>query len=295
MKLQDLDDLAPPAPDGEMLRRVYARSTRLRARRRIGVVTAAVIAVLIVGIGVALLQSRTEQPRVATRVPAAAGPVEIAGRWKPRSAAGYTGPIDNYRWRIAPFLHFDGNGRWTGADGCNDLGGSYDIGTTGAFHASAEGGTTVRCDPPFFPTTGIVRSTARIVRNDDELTFVDTSDRVVALYVLVPNKSQSSDWTQEVHDVRKGGQSAYVSQPLNIKHPGHYTLVFGPLSAADIQRFTTDKGYGISFADDQTFDGNPDEARLERFVQNGKVYLRMPMTVTAVHSEYDGFRVLLQF
>jgi heat shock protein HslJ len=298
MKLQDLDDPAPPEPDDHVLFQVRARSTKLRTRRRRGTTTGLVVtvALVIAGAGAVGQHTRTPDRRVAVRVPPATGPVLIAGAWTPRSVAGYSGPIDNYRWRVAPRLHFDGRGRWSGADGCNDLGGSYDLSSTGAFHAISEGGTTVRCDPPFFPTTGILSSTARVERHDDQLAFVDADDKVVATYALVPNQSQSTDWASEVNDVRKNGGAAYVSEPVNITGAGRYTLVFGPLLAADAARVprALQGSNGVSFAGDTTFDGQSDSTRLVRFERNGSIYLRMPFIVDNYRSEYDGFRVLLQ-
>jgi heat shock protein HslJ len=295
VKLQDLDDLNPPVPDAELLASVHARSNARRTRHRRSRALALAAVVLVVGGAAVAWQHSSSTGSRVTVYSGSSGPVKIAGTWKPVSAKGYSGPIDNYRWRVAPSLHFDGHATWSGADGCNNVGGLYNLGPTGAFQISSSGGTTVQCDPPLFPTVDILKSAARVSRRDNVLSFLDAGDKVIATYALVPNRSQATDWAAAARAVRANGSAAYVSQPIDITGVGHYTIVFGPISAADDLRFAQ-KGAssGLSFADDTPFTGEPNN-KIERFVKDGAVYLRMPMVIDSYQAEYDGFRVLLQY
>ncbi len=301
MRFADLDDAAPPEPDRDVLLRVRRRSESLRNRRRLRIasVVAFVVGVAL-GVGDLALHSRTPGHRVAVGGTAPSRPVDIAGTWTPRTVAGYAGPIDNFAWHTTPFLRFDGVHTWNGADGCNSIGGSYTLQPDGEFRtAGAEGGTLVLCSGPTFPTVAILHNTTRIERTPEQLTFIGAHGKVVATYALVPNQSQSRDWAGEVNDVRKDGRSAYVSQSIDVVKPGTYTLVFGPLSQVDDARFAkagnVNGAVGESEADDLTFDGRPEQWNAVRVVVDGKSYLQMPYSVTAVRTRYDGFRVLLQF
>jgi hypothetical protein len=50
----------------------------------------------------------------------------LSGRWLPY-------PVKHYATRQQPFLSFAADGRWSGSDGCNNLGGSWRLGGGGEF------------------------------------------------------------------------------------------------------------------------------------------------------------------
>jgi heat shock protein HslJ len=198
MKLADLDDIAPPEPDDDDLARVRARCRTLRTRRRVGIATALVAVIVVAGSVAIASQGRSgSRVRVAVRPTAGANPSSgspsITGTWTPQSVAGYRGRISNWEW--TPVLRFDSKGNWSGSDGCNDMGGSYQLQAGGAFHATGPLSQTQVLCSAVFPTVAVLHSTARVERRNDQLIFLGADVHVVATYASVAPQPRNTPGT----------------------------------------------------------------------------------------------------
>jgi hypothetical protein len=109
-------------------------------------------------------------------------PVAIIGTRRPVSIVGYYGPLTDPPLTEAPILRFDGRGQWTGNDGCNDFGGSYQLLSAGAFHLIERVATQVGCQRN---TPGPPISAVRADISHGRLTFFGGGGRPVAQYERV--------------------------------------------------------------------------------------------------------------
>ena len=191
MKPQDLDDHAPVEPDDELLANVHARSRSLRRRRSTqrfaSVTTALVVLALASGIAWTRLDAtngRGISPAATSTTTQPSGPAltqnAIMGKWRPVSIAGYSGPLTKPPLGWEPHLSFNGRGRWSGSDGCNDIGGTYRLEGNGV-HFFTLGGTLVNCsdNPDFEPIEAAARSEVR----NDQLTFLTADGHEIARFV----------------------------------------------------------------------------------------------------------------
>ncbi len=116
---------------GRVIRPVRRRRTRL-------VVGVALAAVAAIGLVVAVSGIRTDQPVArSTPGPAAA----LIGTWRPVDIAGYNGQLPRSGSDNAD-ISFAADGRWSGSDGCNGLGGTYKAADQGTITAEFRGATT---------------------------------------------------------------------------------------------------------------------------------------------------------
>jgi len=80
--------------------------------------------------------------RVNSPLPSGLEPAEgrqVVGRWIP--ANRHTG-----HWQRAPYLSFNTDGRWSGSDGCNGLGGRWSVGHDGTLIVVSTASTLVGCN-----------------------------------------------------------------------------------------------------------------------------------------------------
>jgi hypothetical protein len=79
---------------------------------------------------------------------------------------------------------FDAAGRWSGSDGCNRLGGTYQVDPSGAFKGTLDGvHTLIGCAN--VPNDDVMRTATRATGGDAELTFQSSDGRDLARYVRV--------------------------------------------------------------------------------------------------------------
>ena len=105
---------------------------------------------------------------------------EILGKWRPVSISGYGGPLTKPPLSWEPHLSFNGRDRWSGSDGCNDIGGTYRLEPNG-IHFLTFGGTLVLCTgtPDFEPIEAAPRSEVR----GGQLTFLVADGHEIACFV----------------------------------------------------------------------------------------------------------------
>ncbi len=82
--------------------------------------------------------SRPGQPAPLPSNLVAATSATLVGRWVPSPVRTYQG--------TGPFVSFTANGAWTGSDGCNGQGGTWTVGSGGAFHATSGPSTLIGCE-----------------------------------------------------------------------------------------------------------------------------------------------------
>src|SRR5262249_41883236 len=113
----------------------------------------------------------------------------LAGRWRPVSIAGYSGPGVGSGY--GPPLRFDVNGRWSGSDGCNTAHGTYQLSRTGILHLGLVGLTLAGCTyarSPQHPHGGEVPpvpfpyAATRVELVDGRLTFFARDGNQIAQY-----------------------------------------------------------------------------------------------------------------
>jgi len=107
---------------------------------------------------------------------------DLFGEWNPVSIAGYRGPLASPPLASAPQLTFDGNGKWTGSDGCNLLGGTYRVGPGDTVHFT-EAGTKRACGSSTPPDP--IRRATRVELHGYRLTFFGPAGRELAKYELL--------------------------------------------------------------------------------------------------------------
>jgi heat shock protein HslJ len=109
-------------------------------------------------------EDRAKLETTAAPLPAgttAAQRSSLLGRWVPASGGA------------AAFVAFNGDGTWTGSDGCNGNGGRWTVGADGVFLATAGPSTLMACDGAPVPTW---LSTATLAgASADQLVLLDTT------------------------------------------------------------------------------------------------------------------------
>jgi len=190
VKPQDLDDRAPIEPSDEVLASVRARSRSFRRRRstqRLASVAAGLV-VLALASGIAWTRLDATSGRgirpgpsatsTTTPVVPALTQTEITGKWRPVSIAGYHGRL------TVPHLSFDGRGRWSGRDGCNDLSGTYGLDENGVRFGREVLSTARGCGAGTdIADFGPIERAARSNIHGDQLTFFDAAGKEIARFV----------------------------------------------------------------------------------------------------------------
>jgi hypothetical protein len=121
------------------------RVARPVRRRRTGlVVAAAVAAVAAIGLVITVSGIRTDAP-VAGSTPGLTA--ALIGTWRPVKITGYNGQLPRSGPATAGTaakadISFTADGRWTGSDGCNGLGGTYKATDHGSITTESSGLTT---------------------------------------------------------------------------------------------------------------------------------------------------------
>jgi hypothetical protein len=106
--------------------------------------------------------------------------VQIVGTWKPVWIAGFERGFGS----TPAVVTFDAAGRWSGSDGCNRLGGTYQVDPSGVFKATLDGvHTLIGCAN--VPNDDVMRTARRATGGDAELTFQSSDGRDLARYVRV--------------------------------------------------------------------------------------------------------------
>jgi hypothetical protein len=83
-------------------------------------------------------------------------------------------------------ISFAGNGKWKASDGCNGLGGTYDVDGTGwSFESGPH--TAKGCVNGYVPYDLLLEDAERVDREDDVLVFYDDSDAALLALTLVKN------------------------------------------------------------------------------------------------------------
>lgn len=202
MKPTDLDDPTPLEPDADLLARVHARSRSFPRRRSAQRVASVAIGVLVVGLagGFALSHvdsggghgrvrgpvptaTSTTPPTTTTTLPEGAVSVhELVGPWQPDTVAGYVGSLPSGPVLFSE-LRFDAAGGWAGSDGCNEITGTYRIGSSGAFTFAVVGSTDVGCTEGFPPVPGSLVAATRVELVKGRLSFFASNGRAIAQYV----------------------------------------------------------------------------------------------------------------
>ena len=86
--------------------------------------------------------------------------VKVVGVWQPVRVQGFGGVLARPHSHFPPLLTFTSR-RWFASDGCNGLGGTYQLGADGKFVAHTSGlSTTIGCDN--VPIAGAVRTASRL-------------------------------------------------------------------------------------------------------------------------------------
>ena len=192
MKPTDLDDRAPLEPDDELLARVHVRSGSFRRRRNTQRLTSGMSALVVLALagGIAWTRLDTTNGRgirpapsatTTTTLPTVAA-TALIGEWRPVSITGYEGPLTKPPLGRAPRLSFDGRGRWSGSDGCNDMGGTYRLGSGGAFAFAVHQSTAVGCIRST-PTPASLEAADRVEIRNGRLRFLGRDGRPLAHYV----------------------------------------------------------------------------------------------------------------
>lgn len=106
---------------------------------------------------------------------------DLRGTWQPHAIAGYSGPLGGITWPSPPLLTI-ARATWFGSDGCNAESGTYQVGTAGRFHASANPENQVGCSN--VPNTHVLLSAARTrIIGNHTLVFYSPKGVVLARYV----------------------------------------------------------------------------------------------------------------
>ena len=160
-----------------------------RARRRTwtvsGAVAVAVVAIAVVGFGLAGSNKPTEPPVAGGQAPASATQTpqrqtaqSVSGTWRPLQI---TGVKSLQRSRPGdPVLVLRPDGTWSGSDGCNGLQGTYRIGQRGEFSATVGPQHLIGCNN--VPHTGVMAAAKRVAVEGDILQFFGADGRELARY-----------------------------------------------------------------------------------------------------------------
>jgi heat shock protein HslJ len=189
VKPEDLDDRAPIEPGADLLAYVHARSRSFRRHRstqRLASVMTGLVVLALAG-GIAWTRLDTTNGRGVRPAPLATSTTtlpsltqaDIMGKWRPVAIAGYDRPLTKPPLPWEPHLSFDSGDRWSGSDGCNDIGGTYRLDGNGVRFLTF-GGTLVLCNgtPDFEPIEAAARSEVR----GDQLTFLTADGHEIARF-----------------------------------------------------------------------------------------------------------------
>jgi heat shock protein HslJ len=189
VKPEDLDDHSPIEPGDPLLASVRARSRSFRRHRstqRVASVMTGLVVLALAG-GIAWTRVDSTSGRRVRPGPVASSTTtlpamtqtEIIGKWRPVSIAGYAGPLTKPPLGWEPRLSFNGRDRWSGSDGCNDIGGTYRLEGNGVHFLTFQS-TLVGCSetPDFEPIESAPRSAVR----DDQLTFLTADGNEIARF-----------------------------------------------------------------------------------------------------------------
>jgi heat shock protein HslJ len=101
----------------------------------------------------------------------------IEGSWKLVSIAGYEHSLVDL-----PPLTFS-NATWSGSDGCNSIGGRYQVGRGGEFRVEDVGGTLIGCrSGTTVPVAHVLVSATHVALVGESLTFFDGNDRLLGRF-----------------------------------------------------------------------------------------------------------------
>jgi hypothetical protein len=166
---------------------------RQRRRRAWTVSGAAAASIAILVTAGALWQSGAPTP-VPTPAPAAASPVDpttalpvlsvrarLIGTWRPVRVDGF--PRLQEPRPEEPLLTFAANGKWSGSDGCNSLGGTFTVTAEGGFSSVARGHRLAGCVN--VPHGGLLAETAKVSVDGSTLRLLASDGQEVANYVRV--------------------------------------------------------------------------------------------------------------
>jgi len=93
----------------------------------------------------------------------------IEGTWYPLQIDGYAVSDQGAATFADAYLQFDADGDWSGSDGCNGLGGSYEISADGSFSAQAGPQTEIGCAN--VPTAGLLVQAQQVGIDGQTLTL----------------------------------------------------------------------------------------------------------------------------
>lgn len=199
MRPTDLDDPAPLEPSEELLAGVHARSASFPPRRSRQRIATALICLFVVALagGFALARvdtggggvsgppppaTSTTTPATTTSLPNGAVTVaDLVGPWRPVTIAGFAGSVPRGPVSFAE-LRFDDAGSWSGSDGCNEITGSYHLGSEGALTFAVTGSTDVGCTEGFPPVPASLVAATRIELAGRRLSFLASNHHVIAQY-----------------------------------------------------------------------------------------------------------------
>jgi heat shock protein HslJ len=191
VKPQDLDDRAPIEPSDELLANIHARSRSFRRHRTTQRLTSVTTGLLVLALAGGLAWTRidatngrvgpgTSASSTTTRAVPAITQSGIMGKWRPVSIVGYDGPLTKPPLGREPRLSFNGRDRWSGSDGCNDIGGTYRVDGSGV-DLLTFGSTAVGC-PSGHPDFEPIEGAARIELRNDQLVFSTSDGTVIARF-----------------------------------------------------------------------------------------------------------------
>lgn len=115
----------------------------VRRSRRLLVIAAAVITVLGVGVLIGVARANDPEPAPAGVDPVATDPADLVGTWRPTFIKDFS-KLDNSRPKGATITFAD-DGKWSGSDGCNGIGGTYDA-DPGEISVESGYQTLIGCD-----------------------------------------------------------------------------------------------------------------------------------------------------
>lgn len=117
-------------------------------------------------------------PGTAQQLPAPISEA-IHGEWLPTEIAGFD-LLAAEPQRDPATVTFEADGKWTGSDGCNGLGGTYTVGEDGSFSAESGPSTLIACDN--VPNAEVLVAATKVELTDGKLYFYDAAGQVVGTY-----------------------------------------------------------------------------------------------------------------
>jgi heat shock protein HslJ len=208
VKPEELDDTAPVEPDDHLLSTVHTRSRAFRRRRTTQRLTSVMAGAVVIALAAGIAWSRsdtsgnrqitlpaatsttsstTTSTTTNTAPPEPTAQTAITGTWLAYTIAGFgyigKGPPLRPALPSDPKLAFDGLGRWTGSDGCNQLSGSYTLDENGIhFDPQSLRSTAINCGPDV-PDFAQIEKAARSEVRDNQLTFFSADGNEIARFL----------------------------------------------------------------------------------------------------------------